>query len=462
MYVHPSMRSLQWPQVENSLLRAAEPSIKCFDKLPDELLVEIFGYCTDKLSIRTKTFAEDALEQLQTLVLVTSVSSRWRNIAIDTSRLWTSIVIIDHVFRKPADMGRSIVEAFLERSRNRSIDIYLGPPLDTEPFQDEFMAAYVPLIPHLDRCSSFYCFQLGNNTAPLILPLVGPMPRLTTLFLVGEAPTLDIALVPAFTEPSSLTLLRNATIIGIPIQPIPDNKIELLNLALNETLPTWTLPLIESSKNITSLCLMEGDMLGDIPETRVLLPKLKVLHQTQFTVAPYFDAPALDEFHWTSCFLGAEATFGNISSFPAVTKFYMDAPFPYHHNHPPERKLEFPLLTKLVLDDAEQASTVLRGMLLPHTLDRALNRDRSANGKNPAIKLPYPSLQVVELRSTEPEDVYELRDVLVTLLEDYPNVKLGCVPGETAPMNNDKFWGDMIKKYGERVYPISKARGTVT
>ncbi|KAF8312944.1 hypothetical protein DL93DRAFT_1211503 [Clavulina sp. PMI_390] len=296
-----------------SSFRLSDFSINHFDGLPDELLAEIFSHCTHEPRALTPASAipHAAQRQLRTLSVITSVCSRWRNSAVGTSMLWTWIVVTSQILEK-SDVGRSIIEAFIGRSRNRLIQIALFPPLDITSGPDAFMRVYEALIPQLHRCSSFWCFQLGNALTPLIFPLYGPMPRLTDLVLMGDV---DISPVTVFTEPSSLTELRDATITGVPIAPIPNNPIEWLTLSINETSPTWTLPLIASSVKAINLVLKDGDMLGDFPNTHVSLPNLKILHQNQFTVSPFLNAPAMDELHWTSCWLGAHRL-GREAMFP--------------------------------------------------------------------------------------------------------------------------------------------------
>ncbi|KAF8315110.1 hypothetical protein DL93DRAFT_921739 [Clavulina sp. PMI_390] len=182
-----------------------------FDGLPDELLADIIYYLAYFRPVFTPSFASDASKQLKLLLVATSVSSRWRCVAIGTSELWTWIVIVDHVLRRGVDVGRSIIRAFLERSSNRSIDIFLTPPSDETPSDsDPFMQLYELVIPHLHRCSSFCCSSLGNGVADRILPLKGHMPKLSKLILIYN---LKRGLTTAFEEPLSPPALRTVTIL---------------------------------------------------------------------------------------------------------------------------------------------------------------------------------------------------------------------------------------------------------
>ncbi|KAF8312945.1 hypothetical protein DL93DRAFT_2081619 [Clavulina sp. PMI_390] len=418
-----------------------------FDRLPDELLAEIIHHSTHISPFPSRSAPEDGLKQLKLLLDATSISSRWRSVAISTPQLWSWIVIADHTFHRGTDVGRSVVEAFIERSKNASIDIYLAIPLFDEP---SFMRVYGPVIPHLRRCSSFSCFRLRNEIVDQILPLHGDMPRLSTVRLVGDV---DGPPKAAFTKPSSLTALRNMIILGVPMLPIHPNSIDQLTIGLSESLPMWALPFIASSTNVTRLKLevWEDDMLGEVPSTRIHLPRLKVLQQAHCTIAPFLDAPALDEFHWLACWLGVKPVDGHTSSFPALTKLYLNSPFPFYDTEPPPRKLDFPSLKELRINEAVEVSTFLRGLLLPHTLDPAVERPEGAA----SFLLPYPALQVVELKVTNPEDLTALRNVLVDLLEEYQNTRLEYDSLKTFPSNNDQFWGELRKVYGARVLSVS-------
>ncbi|KAF8310699.1 hypothetical protein DL93DRAFT_1583588 [Clavulina sp. PMI_390] len=425
-----------------------ESPINFFDYLPDELLVEIFELGAHTTPTHSPRFPVIAQQQLKTLLVLTSVSARWRNITIGIAQLWTWIVVTELTVNKGPDVGRSMITAFLERSRNRPIDIYLAPAIEGTSPPEDFLHVYEPIIFHLERCSTLHCYQLGSSITPLIFPLPGPMPRLKTLMLMGKAPKLARRPVQVFAQPESLTALADVTVVGIPIKPIPKNSFDKLVVALNGSLPTWTLPLVKSSENLTSLRLWEGGMLGEVPDTRIFLPKLKVLHQTQFSVSPFLDAPALDELHWESCWLGTPPMYGHVSSFPAVTKLRLKNPFPYDHPHPPARKLEFPLLTDVVIEDAAEASSVLRGLLIPHTLDPKAHM--STGGK--PTPLPYPYLRMVTLKETEDEDPAVLEEVLTTLLDSYENVQLEYDARETFPKGNGAFWDRLRKAYSKRVF----------
>ncbi|KAF8312937.1 hypothetical protein DL93DRAFT_1211267 [Clavulina sp. PMI_390] len=416
------------------------------DKLPDELLAEIFEHYVHVSPFTLHTLPIAGMQQLHSLLTLTSVSSRWRNAAIGASILWKWIVIAAHVVDRGADIGRSIIEAFLIRSRNRPISIFLSPPLDNFTNHEVFMQVYELVIPHLWRCDGFGCNQLGNAITPLLFPLIGPMPRLNALVLLGDTTIFDLSPITVFTEPSSLGALRSVMIIGVPIAPILDNSIDFLSINLKNTSPTWVMPLIASSTTITLLGLTSPNMLGNPPPARIALPALKTLHHQYYTVSPFFEVPLLEELHWSCASFTATPSDGDVN-FPSLKKLQIWRPFPYHDEGPPRKKLDFPQLTELVLGNAVEPSTALRALLLPNTLDPNMN---SPNRATP-VALPYPALQSVVLKRTGEEDLDVLYGVLAAVLELYPNVKLTYDPHQTFPNGDEEFWGRIRTAFCARV-----------
>ncbi|KZT56822.1 hypothetical protein CALCODRAFT_496994 [Calocera cornea HHB12733] len=73
---------------------AAEEAVSCYiDRLPFELLSKIFVMCTAESSLQKSTSMRDHLDHTSTVV-ISSVSRRWRCIAVATGRLWTNIRIV--------------------------------------------------------------------------------------------------------------------------------------------------------------------------------------------------------------------------------------------------------------------------------------------------------------------------------------------------------------------------------
>ncbi|KAF8312946.1 hypothetical protein DL93DRAFT_1211507 [Clavulina sp. PMI_390] len=275
------------------------------------------------------------------------------------------------------------------------------------------------------------------------------MPRLSAIYLTGS---IDESPTRVFEEPSSLSALWDVTIAGVPTLPVPNNPAQKISLSVAGGGDFWTLPFIKTSTNVTILQLLDGDAVNVIPSKRILLPNLKVLYQTELTISPFLEAPALEELYWIYCWLGVEPNYSCVSSFPTITKLYMSHPFPYHHDHPPWRKLDFPRLTNLLIDEAEDVRTFLRGLLLPQTLDP--NGDVS-DGAKPA-QLPYPSLQMIEPKATSAEDLDMLRGVLETLLRSYQHLRLAYDMCKTSPVGDERSWGEMRQAYRKRVFAISR------
>ncbi|KAF8312947.1 hypothetical protein DL93DRAFT_1211527 [Clavulina sp. PMI_390] len=417
-----------------------------FDKLPDELLAEIFEHYTCVSSTPDPGSIEDGENQLDLLLITTSVSSRWRSVAIGASQLWTWIVIGDPLLDRGVHIGRSMMEAFIERSKNQSLFLYLVLPLEDALSRSAiFMQIFEPVVPHLHRCLSLYCFRIINNNVSRILPLRGPMPRLSKIILAGKV---TIPPMAAFTNPSSLTALRDVKIVGVPTLPIPENGIDRLVLAIGDGHPTWTLPFVASSTKIASLELWDRDQVDESPIKRIYLPDLKFLRHKYTCVEQFLDAPLVEELQVNSFRFNDNPTHGHVPSFTAVTKLCLQYPYDYPYDYPPQQNLPLPLLETLIVDGAHDLSTVLRGFLLPHTFNS--KGDLSEEGE--IVRLPYPSLQVLKLKAMKAKDRDTLRGVLVTLLESYPRVRLGYDTQDPFHKRNKRFWEGMRERYGERVF----------
>ncbi|KAF8312953.1 hypothetical protein DL93DRAFT_2098004 [Clavulina sp. PMI_390] len=419
------------------------------DGLPDELLAEIFEHYTYVSESTLDDFDATGLQHLKLLLTVTSTSSRWRNIAVGTSKLWTWIVIAAYHFERGVDIGRSIIQTFLMRSGTRAICLLLSPPLDTEDTHESFMQVYELVIPHLPRCEGFCFHRVGLVISSLIFPLPGPMPRLDILVLLGDTAAFfnSHTSMTVFNEPSSLTALRDVMIIGFPMAPIPGNPIDDLSIGLENIPDMWTMPFIASSTKITTLSLLSANVLGKAPPSPVTLPNLKILDHSYNTVAPFFDAPLLEELHWSLASLDISPTDGDVY-FPLLRTLYISVAQPYNHEQPLRTKLEFPQLAELVLEYAAEPSTALRVLLLPHTLGHQINALEGTK----SVALPYPALQIIVIKRTNQDDLAAWRSALVLVLESYPNVRLGYDPHKTFPVDDREFWGHIRETFGHRVY----------
>ncbi|KAJ7080654.1 hypothetical protein B0H15DRAFT_856701 [Mycena belliarum] len=107
--------------------------------LPAELLIHIFITYTDADSDQ-----HDPTEVFHRApVVISHVSSKWRNIALETSRMWSRISAQSSVWN-----GRPI-GVFLARSGNAPLDIVFSPPATTAP-QEELRRAQ-SLLTHISH-----------------------------------------------------------------------------------------------------------------------------------------------------------------------------------------------------------------------------------------------------------------------------------------------------------------------
>lgn len=108
----------------------AEPSISPVCKVPPEILGEIFAQCVQSTSEPTAFSSTDAM------LLLTTVSRRWRQVALDTPRLWRNITIRDPpgtVVFKP-----SFISTIVRNSRPHTLYISIDLIRDGECYKDKY------------------------------------------------------------------------------------------------------------------------------------------------------------------------------------------------------------------------------------------------------------------------------------------------------------------------------------
>jgi hypothetical protein len=128
--------------------------------LPHEILEDILYRChLDDLDVRKRirdAMCEDedstGTENLPFSVFASHVSRRWRDIAIDSARLWTTIDLVSF-------QPEYLLQLYLERSKGRSLNIILYDaasylPDDDDRFPADAVPCFIPLLPHLGRCRS--------------------------------------------------------------------------------------------------------------------------------------------------------------------------------------------------------------------------------------------------------------------------------------------------------------------
>ncbi|KAG6816573.1 hypothetical protein H0H87_004934 [Tephrocybe sp. NHM501043] len=131
--------------------------------LPNELLSEIFLF--------TKQYAKDRADAISMPIVVSQVSTRWRNVAISTGGLWNIIIITFPTSRQ--QLSRAIT--WLKRSRSSPLDIFLDfrdPSWDWDvaeylhTFRWQDMEAILRLLmTHADRWKRFEL--LTDTWAPI-------------------------------------------------------------------------------------------------------------------------------------------------------------------------------------------------------------------------------------------------------------------------------------------------------
>ena len=150
---------------------------------------------------------------------ITLVSWRWRTVAVDTARLWTTVL-----YRRRRVWGRihnhnhsfinSVQEHYariLFRSKQLSLDVVYQPLGKDHPLDQAFLDV---LLPHVQRCRTIHLdIHLLGFSIPLprhLLPLPGPMLRLRELYISGKGDYEDFppVLVADATNQSPLTTLH--------------------------------------------------------------------------------------------------------------------------------------------------------------------------------------------------------------------------------------------------------------
>ena len=244
--------------------------------LPNEILAHIF-------TLGRRGFSTHDRASVAFLSTVTAICKRWRDIGLSYSSLWTSIA-----FRAPETGSISIVtvldriEAYLERSRDASIDFLLMP--------GSYLIVGRAIIPrvflHLQRCRTIrvqYTYNLEDGTSlHRLFPLPSSMSRLTELQIYHT--TLPWSHESSFiiADPanhSPLAVLRlygdRADATSISSTRISDLVVGL-NVTLGSRLNEWQL-LSQCALALTSLASFSFYEAAETSLPIILLPNLKQL-----------------------------------------------------------------------------------------------------------------------------------------------------------------------------------------
>ncbi|KDQ17437.1 hypothetical protein BOTBODRAFT_144251 [Botryobasidium botryosum FD-172 SS1] len=230
-------------------------------RLPSELISLIFQFAVTDSS--PSPFQADISATKRVPLNVAGVSKRWRQVALDTPRIWAKI-----------DMrSTSLVPLFLERSK--------GAPLDIETRSADIMALCEP---HIGRWRALRAL-IATKEAPSWL--LAPAPKLEILNLAHDfsrSLTRSEAISELFMNRTPC--LRELNLTGLFILPTPVLFSPLTKLSLTSLLYdgpfTWSqfLQAIQFSLALEELRLNSVHA-GGIPEAddaiKVSLPCLKVL-----------------------------------------------------------------------------------------------------------------------------------------------------------------------------------------
>ncbi|KAH9890108.1 hypothetical protein C8Q73DRAFT_653017, partial [Cubamyces lactineus] len=150
--------------------------------LPVELLTRIFQLGVDSDPIPDEQIREEPTFE----VLVSHVCRYWRQVALHTPHLWTTI----H-FRTRAHMSRG--EVYLSRNGRLPIDIYVDTCSEDDYqlhkdllFRDEFLPVFDVVLPHIDRWRELHLIVADlecKTFARKVLSTCGTAPALETLQL---------------------------------------------------------------------------------------------------------------------------------------------------------------------------------------------------------------------------------------------------------------------------------------
>jgi len=181
---------------------------------------------------RAKVDTPDDSANIRFLTTISAVCPLWRDIALSTPDLWTTITY--ECYTHSGDRTECL-EAFLARSRNASIFLHVtfhhGSTVHVQRIHSI-------LQPHLWRCRSFAVSDRGVGLQRIFFPLPGRMERLEE-FATLEAGSGDTVPATLFAE-NGAPLLRRLTIRSAVVREvsfitdhIPTNTLTHLDLSVS-------------------------------------------------------------------------------------------------------------------------------------------------------------------------------------------------------------------------------------
>ena len=259
-------------------------------RFPPEILSHIFV-----LGRQDFTLHEHAATNF--LISVTAVCGFWREVGLSTSTLWTSIYYNEGIgsedTKPEPEKVCARIKAFFKRSKNASLDILLS----CRATELESGIAVIELIrPHLQRCRSIRAdlIEFFGDRSPLrcLLPLPGPMPRLSELRICMSVNSHHLPV--SIAEPSNASPLTLLHLLGRGTVDLSHVKSTMISdLVVNEVIEVTGRSderelRAQCSKSLTSLASVDFEWDPEVPLPVVELPNLK---QISTSLAALGDVP---------------------------------------------------------------------------------------------------------------------------------------------------------------------------
>ncbi|KAF8312938.1 hypothetical protein DL93DRAFT_2081611 [Clavulina sp. PMI_390] len=364
------------------------------------------------------------MQRLGLLLDITSICSRWRQIAIQSPILWTTIAIVPDLVTQSVEVGRAIVEAYIERSKNASLEIYLYlADALADSWRYKFPQVFKALKPHLSRCSTLRVewseSRMNSRLLPRVFPLQG-MPRLKRLRVAAQT-----------TNPTPLTIFAES----LPPPNLTSLEIAGLAIAPSDCDSIHDLTISDDARSF-----------GDAnPITKIRLPQLVYLSQSGFSADKFLEMPSLEHLSWKRMRF---RRFNELLSFPTLKYLSIHSPSIYElhfltENAPP--RFHMPLLEELDIYDA-QATTLLEPLLLPSRADILVSGETG--------KIPFPNLCRLGLWETNDYALGKFLAVIEAILWAYPSLTLQYQEFKTFPRGNVTFWRELEEKFENRVFSL--------
>ncbi|KAK7060815.1 hypothetical protein VNI00_000548 [Paramarasmius palmivorus] len=223
-------------------------------RLPPEILVQVFVECCDENELRQK-FVPPAYA-------ISRVCGRWRELALSTPRLWSSLMINFYNWKGQGSRLASLTQEFIDRSRTMplTLDLNFGDAWDAEDV-GHIVPALDGLKGHCTRWQSVELDLVPWIMDSQLVDIMRNVPTLEHLGLSSDGFDLEPEFTNNFGTMPSLQSLVVPSIFSSPNQlAIP--WWQLKKLELRCTTIRGIMAFIASSTNLEHLTL-SGDYLTD-------------------------------------------------------------------------------------------------------------------------------------------------------------------------------------------------------